>query len=44
MLDTAAEQAEVGRAALDMGEAVQRANKAQTDMVHRWINFWSGRS
>jgi uncharacterized protein (DUF305 family) len=43
VLTAAEQQAAVGRAALDMGKAVNRASKAQSELFDQWINFWSGR-
>ncbi|MBN8831916.1 MAG: hypothetical protein J0G94_15135 [Sphingomonadales bacterium] len=43
MMDAAQAQQDVGAAALDMGEAVNRASKAQADMFDQWVNFWTGR-
>lgn len=43
MMDSAGKQAQVGQAALEMGDAVNRASKAQADLMARWLAFWSGR-
>lgn len=43
MMDAAGKQAQVGQAALEMGDAVTQASKAQAAMMERWLNFWSGR-
>jgi len=41
---TAAEkQADIGKAAIGMGDAVNRASKAQADLFDQWMNFWNGR-
>ncbi|WP_264574585.1 hypothetical protein [Sphingobium sp. B11D3A] len=34
----------MGQAALDMGEAMNRAGKAQADLIGRWSSWWSGRA
>jgi uncharacterized protein (DUF2147 family) len=43
MMTAAQKQADVASAALDMGEAVNRASKAQNDLFDQWMNFWNGR-
>lgn len=43
MMNAAEKQADVASAALDMGEAVNRASKAQNDLFDQWMNFWNGR-
>jgi hypothetical protein len=43
MITAAQKQADVASAALDMGEAVNRASKAQNDLFDQWMNFWNGR-
>ncbi len=36
-------QGEAAQSALDMGQAVNRAGKAQSDLFDQWMNFWNGR-
>jgi uncharacterized protein (DUF305 family) len=43
MMTAVQKQADVASAALDMGEAVNRASKAQNDLFDQWMNFWNGR-
>ena len=43
MMHAAQKQAAVGQAALDMGEAVNKAGKAQVDLLDQWMGFWGGK-
>lgn len=43
MIDAARKQAAVGDAALGMGKAVNKAAKAQTDLLDQWMSFWGGK-
>ena len=43
MMDAAETQHDIGKAALEMGEAVNRATKAQANALDQWMSFWSGR-
>jgi uncharacterized protein (DUF305 family) len=43
MMDAAQKQGDIAASALDMGEAVNRAGKAQADLLGQWMNFWNGR-
>lgn len=44
MLDANELQSDLGLAALNMGDAMTQASKAQADVMSRWMNFWSGKS
>jgi uncharacterized protein (DUF305 family) len=44
MLDANELQSDLGLVALNMGDAMTQASKAQADVMSRWMNFWSGKS